>query len=51
VPEGPGKIRRDAEVYLASQEERLKVTEAPVYIHVKGYMRARGTHLDIENRV
>lgn len=45
-----GKIRIDAEVYLVSQEERLKVVEAPVYVHVKGYMRARVTHLDVENR-
>jgi len=51
MPEGLGKIRIDAEVYLVSQEERLKVMEAPVYIHVKGYMRARVTHLDVENRV
>jgi len=50
MPTSPGKIRIDAQVYLLSQEEKLKVTEAPVYIHVKGYMRARVTHLDIENR-
>ena len=33
-----------------SQEERLKVVRAPVYVHVKGYMRARVTHVDVENR-
>ena len=51
MPRIPGKIRiDDAEVYLVSREEKLKVTDAPVYIHVKGYMRARVTHLDIKNR-
>jgi len=46
-----GKIRIDAEVYLVSQEEeKLKVVKAPVYVHVKGYMRARVTHLDVEDR-
>jgi len=45
-----GKIRIDAEVYLASPEDTLRVIEAPVYIHLKGYMRARVTHLDVENR-
>jgi len=50
MPRSPGKIRIDAQVYLVSQEEKLKATEAPVYIHVKGYMRARVTHLDVENR-
>jgi hypothetical protein len=51
MPGGPGKIGIDAEVYLVSQEEKLKVKEAHVYVHVKGYMRARVTHLDVENRV
>jgi len=50
VPNSPGKIRIDAEVYLVSKEERLKVVKAPVYVHTKGYMRARVTHLDVENR-
>jgi len=50
MPRSPGKIRIDAEVYLVSQEEKLKVSDASVYIHVKGYMRARVTHLDVENR-
>jgi len=50
MPRSPGKIRIDAQVYLVSQEEKVKVTDATVYIHVKGYMRARVTHLDVENR-
>jgi hypothetical protein len=50
MTEGPGKIGIDAEVYLVFQEEKLKVKEASVYVHVKGYMRARVTHVDVENR-
>jgi len=51
MPRSLRKIRIDAQVYLVSREEKLKVTKASVYIHVKGYMRARVTHLDVENRV
>jgi len=47
----PGKIRIDAKVYVVSQGEKLEVKEASVYIHVKGYMRAKVTHLDVEDRV
>jgi len=50
MPRRPGKIKIDAEVYLVSQEEKLMPIEASVYIHVKGYMRARVTHVDVENR-
>jgi len=50
MPRSPGKVQIDAQVYLVSREEKLKLTEAHVYIHVKGYMRARVTHIDVENR-
>ena len=48
---GPGKIKINTDVYLVLQEGRIKVDDAAVYIHVKGYMRARVTHLDIEDRI
>ncbi len=48
---GPGKIKINADVYLVLQEGRIKVDDAAVYIHVRGYMRARVTHIDIEDRI
>jgi len=48
---GPGKIKINADVYLALQDGKIKVNDAAVYIHVKGYMRARVTHIDIEDRI
>lgn len=48
---GTGIIDIDADVYLALQERKIKVHDAAVYIHVKGYMRARVTHVDIEDRI
>ncbi len=46
---GPGKIPvKDAKVVLFSAEGP-RVLEANVYIHLKGYSRARVTHLDIEH--
>ena len=44
---GPGKIRIDAAVVLVSPEG-FKQLDAEVYIHLKGYSRARVTHLDVE---
>jgi len=48
---GPGKIEIDADVYFTLQKGKIRVDDAAVYIHVKGYMRARVTHIDIENRI
>jgi hypothetical protein len=48
---GPGKIRIDANVYLVLKERKIKLDDAAVYIHVRGYMRARVTHVDIEDGV
>jgi len=48
---GPGKIEIDADVYFTLQKGRIRVEDAAVYIHVKGYMRARVTHIDIEDRI
>lgn len=42
---GEGKLKLDAKVYLDEQ----KLTKLEVYIHIKGYSRARVTHLDIES--
>jgi len=44
---GPGKIKLCAKVYLwhHGKREFLNVT---VYLHVKGWSRARVTHIDIE---
>ena len=45
---GPGKVPvRDAEVILISAEGPRRL-EAEVYIHLKGYSRAKVTHLDVE---
>lgn len=46
-----GKIKISADVYLKLEEEKIKVDDAAVYLHVKGYMRARVTHIDIEDRI
>ena len=43
----PGKIRINAIVILVSPEG-FKHLDAEVYIHLKGYSRARVTHLDVE---
>jgi hypothetical protein len=48
---GQGKMKIDADVYLVLQEGKIKVDDAAVYIHAKGYMRARVTHIDIEDRI
>ena len=46
-----GKLNLDAQVYLGSNGENLKVEGAVVYIHLKGYALARVTHLDIEHEI
>ena len=48
---GSGKIKVNADVYLVLQKGRVKAANAAVYIHVKGYLRARVTHVDIEDRI
>jgi len=44
---GPGKILLNAKVYLEPPHYELRQVE--VYLHVRGYSRARVTHLDIEH--
>ncbi|RLF14633.1 MAG: hypothetical protein DRJ66_05710 [Thermoprotei archaeon] len=44
---GPGKIPIKAEVYL--EPPHISVEGVDVYVHVKGYSRARVTHIDIEH--
>lgn len=41
-----GKIRLDAETILMPSGRRI---DASVYFHLKGYARARVSHLDVEN--
>jgi len=45
-----GKFPLKAEVFLLSGDKKKKVEDAVVYIHLRGYARARVTHLDIEHR-
>ncbi|AAT43334.1 hypothetical protein [Picrophilus oshimae] len=42
----PGKIKIPGTVFLDGNE----LEDALIYIHVKGYSRARVTHIDIESR-
>ncbi len=44
---GPGKIPLDVTVFLVQEGRRTKLP-ATVYVHLKGYSRARVTHIDIE---
>jgi hypothetical protein len=44
-----GKLKIDADVYFLSKDGEVKLGEVTVYVHVKGYARARVTHLDIED--
>jgi hypothetical protein len=48
---GPGKIKIDADVYLVLRNGKMRVDDAAVYIHLKGHMRARVTHIDVEDRI
>jgi len=45
-----GKFPLKARVFFLSGDKRKKVEDAMVYIHLKGYARARVTHLDIEHK-
>ena len=44
---GPGKIKLGAKVYVWSRGKREPL-DATVYLHVKGWSRARVTHIDVE---
>ena len=46
-----GKLKIDANVYFLSKDGEVKLEDVSVYVHVKGYARARVTHLDIEDGV
>ncbi len=46
-----GKFPLKAEVFLLVDGKRKKVESAKVYAHLRGYARARVTHLDIEERI
>jgi len=48
--EGKLELKR-AKVFLASKREKVKLDDATVFIHVKGYSLARVTHLDIEHDI
>ena len=45
---GPGKIKLEASVLVYRGACRRPVPGVEVYLHVKGWSRARVTHLDIE---
>ena len=46
----PGKIPlRGARVYIKTSSDRVLLSNADVYVHLKGYSRARVTHIDIEH--
>lgn len=44
-----GKFPLKANVFLLSGDKRKRIEDAMVYIHLRGYARARVTHLDIEH--
>jgi len=46
-----GKLEIDADVYFLSKDGEVRLEDVSVYVHVKGYARARVTHLDIEDGV
>jgi len=46
---GPGKISVKAKVTLKVEGLAIPLRPCSVYIHVKGYSRARVTHIDIES--
>lgn len=46
-----GKLEIDADVYFLSKDGKEKLEDVSVYVHLKGYARARVTHLDIEGGV
>ncbi|HDD25980.1 MAG TPA: hypothetical protein ENF75_02700 [Acidilobales archaeon] len=46
---GPGKLLVKGEVLLSTDKGSEYLTPCSIYIHVKGYSRARVTHVDIES--
>ncbi len=48
---GPGKVLVKSNVYFNTTRGLIKLEPCEVYIHVKGYSRARVTHVDIESPV
>lgn len=48
---GPGKIPVKADVLLITRQGIVKLDPCDVYVHVKGYSRARVTHVDIESPI
>jgi len=47
-----GKLELEkARVFLASNQNKVELEDATVFIHVKGYSLARVTHLDIEHEI
>lgn len=44
---GPGKVEIPASVYVCKAKGCEKV-EATVYVHIRGFSRARVTHIDVE---
>lgn len=46
IPTTAGKLPLDARIFLNDEEE---LTDAHVYLHLKGYARATVTHLDLEH--
>jgi len=46
---GPGKIPVKAVVTAITPEGTVRIEPCNVFIHVKGYSRARVTHVDIES--
>jgi hypothetical protein len=46
---GPGKIRLNAKVKVFLPGRGLAEINADVYLHVKGWSRARVTHIDVES--
>lgn len=45
-----GKTRLDADVYFLTEDGKERLEDVGVYVHVKGYERARVTHLDVESK-
>jgi|YelNatPaOPRAMG01_1025707.scaffolds.fasta_scaffold15480_4 hypothetical protein len=48
---GEGKVRIDSNVSIQTIDKPIPISDAEVYIHVKGYLNARVTHLDIEHEI
>jgi len=46
-----GKIGLDSDVYLNMSRGSVKLEDAEVYIHMKGYSLAKVTHLDVEHEL